>query len=405
VAGGLPDVSIDVLTYSEQRVTDVLGRGDDEIVVRVYGQDQQILETKAEEVRAAIAGIDGLENARVDLPPEEPTIVVEPDIARAERYGLAPGDVRRAATTLISGLVVGNLFEEQKVFDVAVWGSPDIRENEADVQNLLIDTPVGGLVPLGEIADVQVVPNAAAIRHESVESYVDVGANVSGRDVGSVAGDVERAIEQVEFPLEHHAEVLGGFEEDAATRSRLIGVAVAGLIVIFLLLQAAFASWRLAGLTFVALPMALAGGLLAALIAGGDVTLGSVAGFVAVLGLATRGAVVLVRHYQRLQREGEEFGPDLVIRGTRERLVPILTSALAAAVAFIPFAVSGGSAGLEIVGPMSAVILGGLVTSTLLNLVVIPAAYLRFGFVAEPDTSAEDLLIRVPEIDTVGGNR
>jgi Cu/Ag efflux pump CusA len=236
-----------------------------------------------------------------------------------------------------------------------------------------------------------------------VESYVDVGANVSGRDVGAVAGDVEEALEQVEFPLEHHAKVLGGFEEEAAGRSRVIAVTVAALIVTFLLLQAAFSSWRLAVLAFAALPMALAGGVLAALIAGGDITLGSVAGFVAVFGLAARGAVVLVRHYQGLQREGEEFGPDLVIRGTRERLVPILTSALASAAAFIPFAVSGGSAGFEIVGPMSAVILGGLVTSTLVNLVVIPAAYLRFGFVAEPDTSAEHLLVEVPEIDTVRG--
>ena len=403
VAGDLPDVSNDVLTYSEQRVTDVLGRGDDEIVVRIYGQDQQVLETKAEEVRAAIDGIDGLENARADLPPQEPTIEVEPDIGRAEQYGLAPGDVRRAATTLLSGLVVGNLFEEQKVFDVAVWGSPEIRENETDVENLEIDTPDGRLVRLGEVADVRVVPSAAAIRHESVESYVDVGANVSGRAVGAVAADVEEALGQVEFPLEHHAKVLGGFEEEAAGRSRVLAVAVAALIVIFLLLQAAFSSWRLAGLVFAALPMALAGGVLAALIAGGDITLGSVAGFVAVLGLAARGVVVLVRHYQRLQREGEEFGPGLVIRGTRERLVPILTSALASAAFFIPFAVSGGSAGFEIVGPMSAVILGGLVTSTLVNLVVIPAAYLRFGFVAEPDTSAEHVLVEVPDIDTVRG--
>jgi Cu/Ag efflux pump CusA len=403
VAGGLPDVSNDVLTYSEQRVTDVLGRGDDEIVVRIYGQNEQVLETKAEEVRVAIAGIDGLQNARVDLPAKEPTIEVQPDIARAESFGLAPGDVRRTATTLLSGLVVGNLFEEQKVFDVAVWGSPEIRQSETDVENLLIDTPDGGLVPFGEIADVRVVPNAAAIRHESVESYVDVGANVSGRDVSAVAGDVERALEQVEFPLEHHAEVLGGFEEDAAARSGVIAVVLAGLIGIFLLLQAAFASWRLAILAFVTLPMALAGSALAALIAGGDVTLGSMAGFVAVLGLATRGAIVLIRHYQQLQRDGESFGADLVIRGTRERLGPILTSALGSAVVFIPFAVSGGSAGFEIVGPMSAVILGGLITSTLLNLVVIPAVFLRFGFVAQLDTSAEDLVVAIPDVDTVGG--
>ncbi|HET9311967.1 MAG TPA: efflux RND transporter permease subunit [Actinomycetota bacterium] len=401
VARGLPDVTTDVLTYSEQRITDVLGRGGDELVVRIYGQDQAILEDKAQEVREAIAGIDGVENARADLPADEPTIEVEPIIEEAERVGLAPGDVRRAATTLLSGLVVGNLFEEQKVFDVAVWGAPEIRETEADVENLLIDTPADGLVPLGQVADVRIVPNEAVIRHESVESYVDVAAGVAGRDVGAVAADVEAALGQVEFPLEHHATVLGGFEEDAAARSRVIAVAVAALIAIFLLLQAAFASWRLALLAFLVLPMALAGGAVAALIDGGEITLGSVAGFVAVLGLATRIVVVLMRHYQQLQREGDEFGADLVMRGTRGRLVPILTTVLASAAALIPFVVSGGSAGFEIVGPMATVILGGLVTTALLSLVVVPALYLRFGEIAELDTSAEDLLVKVPDVDTV----
>jgi Cu/Ag efflux pump CusA len=403
VARGLPEVSHDVLTYSEQRITEVLGREDAGIVVRLYGQDQEILRTTAEEVRAAIAGIDGLQNPRVHLPPDEPTIEVEPDITRAGRHGLAPGDVRRAATTLLSGLIVGNLFEEQKVFDVVVWGSPEIRRSEADVESLPIDTPGGGLVALGEIADVRVVPSAAVIRHESVESYVDVAAGVSGRDVDAIAADVEGALRQVQFPLEHHAEVLGGFRDEAAARSRVIAVVVAGLIALFLLLQAAFGSWRLALISFAALPMALAGGVLAAIIGGGDLTLGSVAGLVAVLGLAARWTIVLVRHYQLLQRDGEEFGPDLVIRGTRERLVPILTSALASAVVFLPFAVSAGSAGLEIVGPMAFVILGGLVTSTLLALVVIPAAYLRFGFVPEPDRSAEELFADVRDVDTVQG--
>lgn len=401
VAGGLSDVSNDVLTYSEQRVTDILGRGDDEIVVRIYGANQDVLETKAAEVEGAIAGIDGLENPQVELPAEQPTIEVQPDVARAEAVGLAPGDVRRAATTLLSGLVVGNLFEEQKVFDVAVWSVPEIRATEADVEELLIDTPSGDLVPLGAVADVRIVPNLAVIRHESVDSYVDVTANVAGRGVGAVAGDVEAALDQVEFPLEHHAELLGGFEEQAAARSRVIAVAVAGLIAIFLLLQAAFASWRLAILSILTLPMALAGATLAALITGGEITLGSVAGFVAVIAIAVRGVVVLVRHYQRLQVDGEAFGPELVTAATRDRVVPILTSAVGAAVVFIPFAVMSG-AGFEIVGPMAAIILGGLISSTLLTLVVLPAAYLRFGFVAEPDRSAEDLMVQIPDVDTVG---
>ena len=405
VARDLPDVSSDVSTYSEQRVTEVLGGDEREIVARVYGQDQQILEAKAEELRSAIAGIDGLDDVQVDIPPEQPTIEVQPDIAAAQRYGLAPGDIRRAATTLLSGLVVGNLFEEQKVFDVVVWGSPEIREDSADVENLLIATPDGGLVRLGEVADVRVAPNLAVIRHESAESYVDVSASVSGRDVSDVAADVEQALGQVVFPLEHHAEVLGGYAEEGATRSGVMAVAVAALIAVFLLLQAAFASWRLAALAFLALPMALAGAVLAALITGGDVTLGTVAGFVAVFGFAVRGVVILIRHYERLRRDGEAFGSDLVIRGTRDRLVPLLVTAIASAVVLFPFAVSAGAAGFEIVGPMAAVILGGLVTSTLLTLVVVPAIYLRFGFVEELDTSAEELFVRMPDVDTVGEAR
>ena len=400
-ANGLPDVSNDVMTYSEQRITDLLGESDDDIVVRVYGQDQQILETKAEEVRGAIAEIDGLEDPRIQLPTEEPTIEVEADIGRAEAYGLAPGDVRRAATTLLSGLVVGNLFEEQKVFDVAVWGAPEIRETEADVESLLIDTPDGSVVPLGEVAEVRVVPNPAVIRHESVDSYVDVTANVSGRSVGAVADDIDVALEQVEFPLEHHAEVLGGSAEGGATRTPLLAVAAAALIGVFLLLQAASASWRVAILVFAAVPAALSGGVIAAAITGGDITLGSAAGLIAVAGLAVRGSILLVRQYQQRQRDGEAFGTELVIGGTRDRLVPTLTTALASAAVLIPFAVRGGSVGSEIVGPMAVVLLGGLVTTTLVNLVVLPALYLRFGSVADED-AAEDLFVVLPDVDTVG---
>jgi Cu/Ag efflux pump CusA len=403
VAADLPDVSNDVMTYSEQRVTDVLGREDDELVVRVYGQDQAVLESTAEEIQGAVAGIDGVTEAQAELPADEPTIEVEPRIEAAESVGLAPGDIRRAATTLLSGLVVGNLFEEQKVFDVAVWGTPEIRATESDVEALLIDTPAGDLVPLGQVADVRIVPNEAAIRHESVESYVDVTAAVDGRGIGDVASDVETALATIEFQSEHHARVLGGFEEDAAARSRVVAIAVAALIAIFLLLQAAFTSWRLAALAFLLLPMALAGGVVAALILGGEVTLGVVAGLVAVFGLAVRQVVVSIRAVQQRQRAGQPFGPELVTMATEDRLLPILTTVLATAVALLPFVVSAGSTGLEIVGPMATVIVGGLVTTTLLSLFVLPPLCMRFGEVARTGDEAEDLLVEVPDVDTVRG--
>jgi Cu/Ag efflux pump CusA len=184
----------------------------------------------------------------------------------------------------------------------------------------------------------------------------------------------------------------------------VFAVAVAAAIGIFLLFQAAFTSWRLAALCFVTLPMALVGGVLAALADGGTITLGSVAGFVAVLGIAARHGIVLIRHYQRLERhEGRPFGLELVDRGTRDRLGPMLLTLLATTLVFAPIVILGDAAGSEIVRPMAVVVLGGLVTSTVLNLVVVPAAYLRYGFVAEPDLSSEDLLSTLPDVDAVRG--
>jgi Cu/Ag efflux pump CusA len=338
----------------------------------------------------------------VELAADEPVLEVEVDIARAQAFGIKPGDVRRTAATLLGGIVVGNLFEEQKVFDVVVWGTPDIRRSESDVRALLIETPEGDPVRLDQVANVRIAPNASVIRHESVERYVDVSAGVAGRNVSDVAHDIERGLAQIEFPFEHHAELLGGYAEQQAAQTRVLTVALAAAIAVFLLLQAAFASWRLALLVFVTLPMALVGGLLATLIDGGTITLGSVAGFVAVLALAASNAILLIRHYQRLERhEGQSLGPELIERGTRERLGSILLTALATAVVLAPIVIAGDTIGFEIVRPLAVTVLGGLVTSMLLNLVVIPAAYLRYGQAAQPDAwrEDEDLLATISDVD------
>lgn len=400
VVDGYDEVITDVLTYSQERATDVLQETDEGLVVRIYGDDEQVLRDSAEEVRGLMANIDGVQGPKVQIQAQEPTIEIEVDLARARAAAVKPGDVRRAAAVLISGITAGNLFEEQKVFDVVVWGKPEIRQSVSDLRELLIDVPGGGQVRLGEVADVRIKSNPTVVRHESVSKYMDVTATVAGRSVGSVAEEVNRAIHQVSFPLDYHAELLGGLAEHEAARTRVLTLAVAAAIGIFLLLQAAFGSWRLATLVFLTLPMALAGGVLAALISGGTITLGSLAGLAAVLAIAVRGAVVSIRHYQNLHREGQPFGPELVLRGTRDRLVPILMTALATGLVLLPMTFGGNAAGLEIVGPMAIVTLGGLLTSTVLNLFVIPALYLRHGF-TEPDTATEDLFVEIPEVEAV----
>jgi Cu/Ag efflux pump CusA len=392
-----PDVSTDVLTHSDERVTDVLGRSDDDLVVRIYGESPEVLNAKADEVQRLVAGVDGVARAQVDRPLEEPTIQVKVDLARAQAAGVKPGDVRRAAASLLGGITVGNLFEQQKVFDVVVWGAPEIRQSQSDIEQLLVDTPGGGQVRVGEVADVRIAPNPAVIRHESIATYLDVTADVAGRDIDAVADEIDGLLGQVDFPLEHHAALLGGFQEQQADRTRLLAVAVAGALAIFLLLQAALGSWRLAAVSFLALPLALVGGVVTALATTGTLTLGSVAALIGVLGIAARGVLVLIRHYQRLERTGTPFGAELVMRGTGDLLAPTLLSGLAAAAVLAPIVVVGSGPGFEILHPMAVTVLGGLATTMVLILFVLPVLYLRFGSVSGQDDGTDELFSPAPE--------
>jgi Cu/Ag efflux pump CusA len=237
------------------------------------------------------------------------------------------------------------------------------------------------------VAKLRVAPNPNVIKREAVSRRIDVEANVRGRALGAVVREVARRLKGVEFPLGYHAEVLGEYAERQAAQRRMLGYGVAAALGIFLLLQAAVGSWRLASLTFVTLPMALVGGVLAAFAGGGIISLGSLVGFLTVFGIAARNGIMLINHYQHLERhEGEPFGPGLILRGARERLSPILMTALATGLAIVPLVVAGNIPGHEIEHPLAVVILGGLVTSTLLNLFIVPALYLRSAPRPGPDT-------------------
>jgi Cu/Ag efflux pump CusA len=280
----------------------------------------------------------------------------------------------------MAGEEVGDLFHTGKAYDVVVWSVPQSRGNLTDVENLLIDTASGGKVTLKTIADVSVAPTAGHVSHEQTARRIHVDANVSGRDLGAVVTDVKAAIAQVQFPQGYHAEMLGEYQERQKAQDRLMLFAIVAAAGVFLLLQASFGSTRLAILSFLTLPSALVGGILAAWLGTGVVSLGALVGFFTVLGIAARNGIMMINHFQHLEKyEGETFGPDLVIRGARERLAPILMTALATGLALVPLAIAGDLPGHEIEHPMAIVILGGLVTSTLLNLFLVPSLYLRFG--------------------------
>jgi Cu/Ag efflux pump CusA len=228
------------------------------------------------------------------------------------------------------------------------------------------------------------------IKHDDVSRYLDVTAGVRGRPLDAVTHDVQQRLRDIQFPLEHHAAVLGGYAEQRQQRLRVLSVAAAAAIGILLLLQAAFGSWRLAWLVFLSLPLALVGGALAALaFSGGEITsLGSFAALFTVLGIAARNGVLLVNHLQRLEREhAEEPEVDLVLRGTRERFPAIALSALAVGLPLLPLLFLGSVPGLEVVRPLAVVVLGGLVTTSLVGLLLVPVLYLRFAPRSQPETS------------------
>jgi CzcA family heavy metal efflux pump len=390
VVGGYPGLSTEVQTYLKEVVGEV-PRIEDSIIVRIYGQDLGILRSKAEELRQGLAGIEGIVDSRVETLVEKPQLRIQVDLGAAQEHGIKPGDVRRAAATLLQGIQVGALFEEQKVFEVVVWSVPETRHSLSDVRQLLVDLPIGGregVLRLGEVADVRIVPSPDVIKHEAVSRYIDVGVNVQGRNINSVARDIEQAIQGLALPLEYHAEVKRAAlaQGQALQGPAFIGLAVAVAIGVFLLLQAALGNWRVAAMAFVTLPLALAGGLLAMFLNGGVIALGSLLGFLVVFGIAVRNGIMLIRHYQYLEREeGEPFGSGLILRGTRERFAPILLTSVATMLAVLPLVVLGNVPGYETLHPMAVFILGGAVTAALLNLFIIPLLYLRFGSGSGPD--------------------
>src|SRR5919109_1021435 len=348
--------------------------------VRNFGADLKTLRGEADRVKKALTDIEGLDDLHVELVADVPEIEVREDLAAAQRYGLKPGDVRRAAAVLVSSEEVGDIFRGARAYDVHVWSTPETRQSLTDIRNLPIDTPSGDRVRLANVARVRVKPTPNVIHREDTSRRIDIAANVSERSLSEIVSDVRDRLEGVEFKTGYHAELLGEAVEQEGAQNRLLIFGIAAGIGILLLLQAAFGAMRLALMFFLTLPMALVGGVLMVYLTGGTLSLGSYVGFLAVFGIAARNGILLISHYQHLERnEGEAFGPGLVLRGAKERLSPIMMTALATGLALAPLVVAGTIPGHEIEHPMALVIVGGLVTSTFVNLFIVPSLYLRFG--------------------------
>ena len=390
VMDGYAGLYTDVQTYLKERSKEVLSGAGSSIVVRIYGPDLDVLRAKADEVKHAMAEVDGITDLKVEplvmLPQIE--IVMRPEMA--ERYGLTPGLIRSVTTTLLRGSKVGEVYEGQKRYEVVVWGTPEVRADLAAIQALPIDTPTGMQVRLKDVADVMLVPMPNSIKRENASRRIDITANAQGRDLGSVASDVEDQVRTLKFNEGYYPEFLGEHEAQQAAARRLNMLTALALIGIMLVIYNDFKSWRLTLITAFTLPFALVGSGIAVFLAGGTLSLGSIVGFVTVIGIAARNGIMMVSHYRHLEDvEGEPFGATLVQRGSEERLVPILMTALATGLALLPLVISGAKPGHEVEYPLAVAILGGLTTSTILNLFFLPALYLRYGRRSEAERDDE----------------
>jgi CzcA family heavy metal efflux pump len=378
IADSYPGAFSDVQTYLHERIDEVLTNGTTEdLAVYLEGPDINTLAALGNELSAKMAKLHGLEDVQPAPLEFIPQANVTVNTAAASKYGLSPGDVRREAAIMMASEPMSELAYNDELVVVSAWTTPSSRDSVTALEDLPIDTASGGQVALGKVATVSIVPTPSQIVRDQGNRMQEVDADISGTDLGTAAGEVQDLLKTFHVPAGYTASLRGEAAERASAQQRLEWLGLGALVVILLLLQAAFRSWRLAGMLMITLPVALVGGILAAWGALGTITLGALVGFFTVLGIAARNGILMVAHFKHLEEvEGVPFGRDLVIRGAAERLSPILMTALATALALVPLIIYGDQPGQEIEYPMAVVILGGLATSTLLNLFVVPALYL-----------------------------
>jgi Cu/Ag efflux pump CusA len=397
VVQGYPGIAHNVLNYSQQRIGELRSTMEPGFAVRVFGTEMTMLREKAEEVRRALENVNGVKNPTINAATMTPIVEVEVNLGAAQRVGIKPGDARRAAAALMQGIVVGNLFEQQKVFEVVVRGAVDVRDDLTSIRELLLDTPSGDHVQLGQIAEVRLVPNEVVIAHDDTSRRIDIVADVSGRPLADIQRDIEAAVQQIEFPLEYHAEIPAKYSELKAADTLLLWLAGAALVGVLLLLQTAVRSWKLALALFLSLPAALAGAAIAAWIGAASMSWIALTAFAAVLAIAARNAVTLSARADELWRSAPQSPPTkIVLMAAEERVTPTLKAALITVLILIPPALFGGTVGQAIIGPMALIIAGGLVTTTLVGLFVLPLLTLWFGPRTAPEEWSEVYESEVP---------
>ena len=377
----IPGVFVNIGQPISHRLDHLLSGVRAQIAVKLFGNDLDMLRAKAAEIQTAMGTVPGVVDLQTEKQVLVPQVRIEGDRVALARYGLNAGDLNQALETALAGRVVSQVLEGQRTFDLLVRFDDVSRGSLEAIRNALIDTPSGAKVPLSAIATIEESRGPNVIQHENVQRRIVVSANVSGRDLGRVVEDIQKRVgAQVTLPTGYFVTYGGQFESQQSA-TRLIGVlSLFSLAAMFLVLFAHFRSVPIVLQILLNIPLALIGSVVAIFLTGGTFSVASLVGFITLTGIASRNTIMMVSHYLHLMKdEGEKFDMHMVVRGSLERLVPVLMTALTAGLALIPLVLAKGEPGKEILYPVATVILGGLISSTLLDTIVTPAVFYRFG--------------------------
>ena len=379
--GSFVGVNFAINTFLTERIEETISGYSAAMVVNLHGRDLDALDQDARAVAALLASLPGAADVQIQSPPGTPQINIRLRPERLAQWGMLPLDVLDSIRAAFEGVQVGQLYLGNRVVSVNVVFAPRQRDDPPELGNLPLKNPDGKIVRLGELADISQENGRSKILHSGAKRIQTVTCNVVGRDIGSFAAEMKkRVLSEVHFAPGNYASFSGEAEAQAQSREDLIVHSLLASVGVFLMLYIAFGRLRNLLLTLVNLPFALIGGVLAALFTGGWISLGSLVGFVTLFGITLRNSIMLVSHYQHLiDQENLIWGLETAIRGASERLPSILMTALVTALGLLPLAAASGQPGREIEGPMATIIVGGLVTSTILNLLILPSIMLHFG--------------------------
>ena len=386
--GTIVGANVEIGQPISHRIDAMLSGTKANIAIKLFGDDLNRMFTLGNEIKSAIQGIPGIADLNVEQQIERPQLVISPKREMLAKYGISLPEFSEFVNVCLAGEAVSQVYEKGKSFDLTVRVKDNLRDEMEKIRNLMIDTGDGQKIPLNYVAEIRSAMGPNTISRENVKRKIVISANVADRDLRSVVNDIQAQVDaQIKLPEGYHIEYGGQFESEQAASRTLALTSFMSIVVIFLLLYHEFRSVKESAIILINLPLALIGGVFALLITTGEVSIPAIIGFISLFGIATRNGMLLISHYNHLQQE-EGYGVyDSVIRGSLDRLNPILMTALSSALALIPLALSGDLPGNEIQSPMAKVILGGLLTSTFLNGFIVPIVYLMMHHNQQPKTS------------------